>query len=53
MDAVADLAENYAFDEIRVSHEQNLILPHVARADLKAVYRRRWSRSVSRPRIRT
>jgi sulfite reductase (NADPH) hemoprotein beta-component len=40
MDAVADLAENLAFDEIRVSHEQNLILPHVARADLKAVYDR-------------
>jgi sulfite reductase (NADPH) hemoprotein beta-component len=38
MEAVADLAERYAFDEIRVSHEQNLILPHVARADLKAVY---------------
>lgn len=38
MDAVADLAERYAFDEIRVSHEQNLVLPHVARADLKAVY---------------
>ncbi|TWH30842.1 MULTISPECIES: nitrite/sulfite reductase [unclassified Aminobacter] len=40
MDAVAELAERYAFDEIRVSHEQNLILPHVARADLKAVYDR-------------
>jgi sulfite reductase (NADPH) hemoprotein beta-component len=38
MEAVADLAERYAFDEIRVSHEQNLILPHVARADLKAIY---------------
>ena len=38
MEAVADIAERYAFDEIRVSHEQNLILPHVARADLKAVY---------------
>ncbi|MBR0555606.1 nitrite/sulfite reductase [Ciceribacter sp. L1K23] len=38
MDRVADLAERYAFDEIRVSHEQNLILPHVARADLKALY---------------
>lgn len=38
MEAVADLAEKYAFDELRVSHEQNLILPHVARADLKAVY---------------
>ncbi|MFC5755423.1 nitrite/sulfite reductase [Rhizobium sp. GCM10022189] len=39
MDAVADLAQEYAFDEIRVSHEQNLILPHVALADLEAVYR--------------
>ena len=38
MDAVADIAEQYAFDELRVSHEQNLILPHVARADLKAVF---------------
>ncbi len=38
MEAVADLAEKYAFDEARISHEQNLILPHVARADLKAVY---------------
>ncbi|TIW21295.1 MAG: nitrite/sulfite reductase [Mesorhizobium sp.] len=38
MEAVADIAEQYAFDELRVSHEQNLILPHVARADLKAVY---------------
>ncbi len=40
MDAVADIAEKYAFDELRVSHEQNLILPHVARADLRAVYDR-------------
>jgi sulfite reductase (NADPH) hemoprotein beta-component len=39
MDLVADIAEEYAFDEIRVSHEQNLILPHVALADLEAVYR--------------
>ncbi|WP_081158108.1 nitrite/sulfite reductase [Ensifer aridi] len=39
MDAVADIADEYAFDEIRVSHEQNLILPHVALADLEPVYR--------------
>ncbi|KUM26763.1 sulfite reductase [Mesorhizobium loti] len=38
MEAVADIAEKYAFDELRVSHEQNLILPHVARADLKTIY---------------
>jgi sulfite reductase (NADPH) hemoprotein beta-component len=30
MDVVADLAERYSFDELRVTHEQNLVLPHVA-----------------------
>jgi len=40
MEAVADIAERFAFSEIRVSHEQNLVLPHVARADLKQVYDR-------------
>ena len=38
MDVVADLAERFAHDEIRVSHEQNLVLPHVARADLPKVF---------------
>lgn len=38
MDLVADIAERFAFDQIRVSHEQNLILPHVALADPYAVY---------------
>ncbi len=39
MDAVADIAEQYALDEIRITHEQNIVLPHVALADLEAVYR--------------
>ncbi|WP_127753487.1 nitrite/sulfite reductase [Devosia sp. 1566] len=38
MEAVADLAERYSFDELRVTHEQNLVLPHVAVADLRVVY---------------
>jgi sulfite reductase (NADPH) hemoprotein beta-component len=38
MDAVADLAGRYAFDEIRVSHEQNLVLPHLALDDVHAVW---------------
>jgi len=38
MEAVADLAERYSFDELRVTHEQNLVLPHVRIADLRAVY---------------
>src|ERR1700712_3787420 len=38
MEAVADLAERYSFDELRVTHEQNLVLPHVKVSDLRAVY---------------
>ena len=38
MECVADLAARYSQDEIRVSHEQNLILPHVAIEDLPALY---------------
>ncbi|HEU4969632.1 nitrite/sulfite reductase [Sphingomonas sp.] len=38
MDAVADLAETYSFDELRVSHAQNLVLPHVRKADLYTVW---------------
>jgi sulfite reductase (NADPH) hemoprotein beta-component len=38
MDALAALGERYSFDEIRVTHEQNLVLPHVALDDLPAVY---------------
>ena len=39
MDAVARLAEEFGHDEIRVTHEQNLVLPHVALADLEPLYR--------------
>jgi sulfite reductase (NADPH) hemoprotein beta-component len=39
MDAVADLAERYGFGEVRVTHTQNLVLPHVRRADLPAIWR--------------
>jgi sulfite reductase (NADPH) hemoprotein beta-component len=39
MDAVAKLAEEFGHDEIRVTHEQNLVLPHVALADLEPLYR--------------
>jgi sulfite reductase (NADPH) hemoprotein beta-component len=38
MDAVANLAEKYSFDELRVTHEQNLVLPHVKISDLRTVY---------------
>ena len=39
MDALADLADKYSFGEIRVGHEQNLALPHVARRDLPALWK--------------
>ena len=39
MDAIADLADTYSFGEIRVGHEQNLVLPHVAQRDLPALWR--------------
>ncbi|RME64549.1 MAG: nitrite/sulfite reductase, partial [Alphaproteobacteria bacterium] len=38
MDAVADLAERYGFGEIRVTHEQNLVLADVKKADLHALW---------------
>ena len=40
MDALADLAAAHSFDEIRVTHEQNLVLPHVPLDDVPAVYAR-------------
>jgi sulfite reductase (NADPH) hemoprotein beta-component len=39
MDAIADLADQYSFREIRVGHEQNLVLPHVAQRDLFPLWR--------------
>jgi sulfite reductase (NADPH) hemoprotein beta-component len=38
MELIADLAERYSQDELRVSHEQNLVLPHVALDDLPEVF---------------
>ncbi|MCG6858127.1 MAG: nitrite/sulfite reductase [Salaquimonas sp.] len=38
MEVIADLAERYSHDELRISHEQNVILPHVEKRNLKAVY---------------
>jgi sulfite reductase (NADPH) hemoprotein beta-component len=40
MRVMADLAEEFAHDELRVSHEQNIILPHVPRRHLATIYAR-------------
>ena len=38
IDRMAALAERYSFDELRVTHAQNIVLPHVRKADLYAVW---------------
>ncbi|MDD9715995.1 nitrite/sulfite reductase [Dinoroseobacter sp. PD6] len=40
MRVMADMAETYGHDELRISHEQNVILPHVHRGDLPAIHAR-------------
>jgi sulfite reductase (NADPH) hemoprotein beta-component len=51
MDAIADLAERYSFGEIRVGHEQNLVLPHVAQRDLPALWRELDAVGVATPNV--
>ncbi|MBW8295799.1 nitrite/sulfite reductase [Sphingopyxis sp.] len=38
IDLMADLAERYSHDELRVTHAQNIVLPHVRKADLLAIW---------------
>ncbi len=38
IDLLADLGQRFSFDELRVTHAQNIVLPHVAIRDLKAVW---------------
>ena len=38
MRLMAQLAETYGHDELRISHEQNVILPHVHKSDLPALH---------------
>jgi sulfite reductase (NADPH) hemoprotein beta-component len=38
IDVMADLALRYSFDELRVTHSQNITLPHVAKRDLYALW---------------
>ena len=39
MRATADLADTYSFGELRTTHTQNLVLPHVKKSDLFALYK--------------
>lgn len=40
MRVMAELAKEFAYDELRISHEQNVILPHVHKNDLPAIHAR-------------
>jgi sulfite reductase (NADPH) hemoprotein beta-component len=51
LEAVADLADEYSFGEIRVSHEQNLILADVKQDDLHAVWLRAKAIGFATPNI--
>ncbi len=51
MDAIADLADRYGFGEIRVSHEQNLVLPDVEQADLYELWQKLDSLDLATPNV--
>jgi sulfite reductase (NADPH) hemoprotein beta-component len=49
LDALADLMDQFGLAEIRVSHEQNLVLPHVRQRDLPAIHKRLKSLGLATP----
>lgn len=51
MESVANLAEQYGFGEIRVSHEQNLVLPDIRQRDLPELYERLLELGLATPNI--
>ena len=51
MDAVADIAEQYSFGEIRVTHEQNLVLADVQQSDLLDVWKALDQHGLATPNI--
>jgi sulfite reductase (NADPH) hemoprotein beta-component len=53
MDAVADLAERYSFDQIRVAHDQNLVLADVAQKDLYPLWQALRKPQLATPNIGT
>jgi len=51
MDAIADLAERYGFGELRVTHEQNLVLADVLQADLHDLWTRLRTLGLATPNV--
>ena len=53
MDAVADLADRYSFGEVRVTHEQNLVLSHVPVDELEALWKELDALGMANPTVGT
>ena len=51
LEAIADIAERYSHGEIRVGHEQNLVLPHVRQQDLPALWKELDATGVATPNV--
>jgi sulfite reductase (NADPH) hemoprotein beta-component len=51
MDFVADLADHYSFGELRVTHEQNLVLADVRQSDLYALWQAVKAQGLATPNI--
>ena len=51
MEAVADLADRYSFGELRVAHEQNLVLADVRQRDLYAMWQELRRHGLATPNV--
>jgi sulfite reductase (NADPH) hemoprotein beta-component len=51
IDLMADLAERFSFDELRVTHAQNIVLPHVHMRDLREVWAALRDASLAEPNL--
>ncbi|MED5547454.1 MAG: nitrite/sulfite reductase [Pseudomonadota bacterium] len=50
---MADLAKDYSFDELRVTHAQNIVFPHVKKSDLYALWQKLEKADLSTPNLDT
>jgi sulfite reductase (NADPH) hemoprotein beta-component len=51
IDLMADLAEAYSFDELRITHAQNVVLPHVRKADLHGIWKKLDAAGLATPNL--
>ncbi len=51
IDLMADLGETYSFDELRVTHAQNIVLPHVRKSDLYAIWQKLDAAGLATPNL--